>query len=113
MKKSERNDAVQQTQSLKRSGTPRPVWESLEIETPVMNEESSKISTIDRVNQLIHQISDLKKSTSQNYIVVPQPQPDDVPVFLKTEKELIHNRRMSPDETAEIIKGFHSCDLLD
>ena len=99
-----------ETQNLKRSGTPRPEWQSLEIVLPPETEEFSKISTIDRVNRLVNQITDLKKSTSQNYIAVSQPQPDDVPIFLKTEKEFIHNRRMSPEESSKIIQGYFEVD---
>jgi len=100
----ERAEAVKVSEDLGRSGTPRPEWEAVSKEVTSEDYIDTEKSTKEKVLQLTNDLIEAKIAGGPNYISIPNPLPDDHPTYLTTQKESVRNRKLTPEETASLIK---------
>lgn len=100
----ERAEAIKMSEDLGRSGTPRPDWDATYKEISPDGSDDAEKSTKEKVLQLTKDLIEAKIAGGPNYISIPNPLPDDHPIYLATEKESVRNRKFTQEETASLIK---------
>lgn len=100
----ERNEAVKVCDDLGRSGTPRPDWELVTAHMDSVVYKDSSKSTKNKVAELINDLNEAKTAGGPDYISIPSELPEDYPDYLKTDKTNVRNRKLTPVETAAMMK---------
>lgn len=103
---SERDAAVKIKDDLGRSGTPRPEWENIAISLKCATYSSTDLSSRDKVQNIVKQLNEVKTASGPNYITThpPEPLPEKYPDYLRSESGIVRNRKLTPEETASLIK---------
>jgi len=116
----ERDEAVKVKDDLGRSGTPRPEWESVASQLEMPSISSTDLSSRDKVNTIIHDLSEARQASGVSYIQTMPPDgtsdadpvPVDFPRYLRSADHAeVRNRKLSPEETAKHVKELWKAKL--
>ena len=73
---------------------------------------STDLSSKEKVKSIINDLNDAKSAVGPDYLPTSPPtQGADWPAFLVSEKSSVRNRKLSPEETAALIKGKYGAEI--
>jgi hypothetical protein len=111
----ERDEAVKVKDDLGRSGTPRPEWDEVATQLDCDSYSSTDLSSRDKVTNIISDLKEAKSAGGPDYLSTspPDPKPSTWPDFLQSKNTEVRNRKLSPEETAKLIKELWKAKLAE